>query len=88
MSLWAVLLAGLFAGGASCVAVQGGLLAGLLTQRTAGVGGRRTPATSTARRDDSRNGRTVVRADPDVTSTVDILVAIADAGYLAEPVAD
>ena len=33
MSLWAVLLAGLFAGGASCAAVQGGLLAGTLARR-------------------------------------------------------
>ena len=33
MSLWAVLLTGLFAGGASCAAVQGGLLAGTLARR-------------------------------------------------------
>ena len=33
MSLWAVLATGLFAGGASCAAVQGGLLAGTLARR-------------------------------------------------------
>lgn len=33
MSLWAVLLTGLFAGGASCAAVQGGLLAGAVARR-------------------------------------------------------
>ena len=33
MSLWAVLLTGLFAGGASCAAVQGGLLAGMVARR-------------------------------------------------------
>ena len=33
MSLWAVLLTGLFAGGASCAAVQGGLLTGVLARR-------------------------------------------------------
>lgn len=33
MSLWTVLLTGLFAGGASCAAVQGGLLAGTLARR-------------------------------------------------------
>ncbi len=35
MSLWAVLLTGVFAGGASCAAVQGGLLAGTLARRPA-----------------------------------------------------
>ena len=33
MSLWAVLATGLLAGGASCAAVQGGLLAGAVTRR-------------------------------------------------------
>ncbi len=33
MSLWAVLLTGLLAGGASCAAVQGGLLAGVVSRR-------------------------------------------------------
>lgn len=33
MSLWAVLLTGLFAGGASCAAVQGGLLTGVVARR-------------------------------------------------------
>ncbi|MDP9388084.1 MAG: sulfite exporter TauE/SafE family protein [Actinomycetota bacterium] len=33
MSLWAVLLTGLFAGGGSCAAVQGGLLAGVVARR-------------------------------------------------------
>ena len=33
MSLWAVLVTGLLAGGASCAAVQGGLLAGTLARR-------------------------------------------------------
>lgn len=33
MSLWAVLITGLFAGGASCAAVQGGLLAGAVARR-------------------------------------------------------
>lgn len=45
MSLWAVLLTGLLAGGASCAAVQGGLLAGVVARRRqpepvrAGTGG-------------------------------------------------
>ena len=34
MSLWAVLLTGLVAGGASCAAVQGGLLAGVIARRS------------------------------------------------------
>jgi len=33
VSLWAVLVTGLFAGGASCAAVQGGLLAGVVARR-------------------------------------------------------
>ncbi len=33
MSLWAVLVTGLVAGGASCAAVQGGLLAGVVACR-------------------------------------------------------
>jgi sulfite exporter TauE/SafE len=33
MSLWAVLVTGLFAGGASCAAVQGGLLAGAVARQ-------------------------------------------------------
>ena len=52
MSLWAVLLTGLFAGGASCAAVQGGLLAGTLARRRpeaapATVGTRRNKQTAT-----------------------------------------
>lgn len=35
MQLWPVFLTGLLAGGASCAAVQGGLLTGLITRRTA-----------------------------------------------------
>lgn len=35
MQLWTVFLTGLLAGGASCAAVQGGLLTGLLTRRGA-----------------------------------------------------
>ena len=34
MRLWAVFLTGLFAGGASCAAVQGGLLAGVVARRS------------------------------------------------------
>lgn len=34
MQLWPVLLTNLLAGGASCAAVQGGLLTGLLARRT------------------------------------------------------
>ena len=33
MSLWAILVTGLLAGGASCAAVQGGLLAGAVARR-------------------------------------------------------
>lgn len=50
MSLWAVLLTGVFAGGASCAAVQGGLLAGAVARRrqpepvlVGGRGRRKTP---------------------------------------------
>lgn len=42
MELWTVFLTGLLAGGASCAAVQGGLLTGLLTRRSA------TPALAAA----------------------------------------
>jgi Cu+-exporting ATPase len=35
---------------------------------------------------DSRRGRTVVSADPTVTTVEAIVAAIADAGYRAEPV--
>lgn len=34
MNLWSVFVTGLFAGGASCVAVQGGLLAGVVARRS------------------------------------------------------
>ncbi|MFE6506333.1 sulfite exporter TauE/SafE family protein [Nocardioides sp. NPDC057767] len=48
MNLGAILLAGLLAGGVSCAAVQGGLLAGLVARqkgRTTGIeGGKRQPA--------------------------------------------
>src|SRR5437016_1226816 len=33
MTLWGVFVTGLFAGGASCAAVQGGLLAGVVARR-------------------------------------------------------
>ncbi|MBW3643358.1 MAG: sulfite exporter TauE/SafE family protein [Actinobacteria bacterium] len=49
MSLWAVLLTGLFAGGASCAAVQGGLLAGVVARR------RPTPAAVPSRRASAAN---------------------------------
>ncbi len=45
MSLWSVFLTGLFAGGLSCAAVQGGLLAGLLARR---AGGETAPSRSAA----------------------------------------
>lgn len=41
MSLWSVFLTGLFAGGLSCAAVQGGLLAGVVARRGGSAG--RTP---------------------------------------------
>lgn len=47
MSLWAILLTGLLAGGASCAAVQGGLLAGAVTRRRGDV---REPPRGSARR--------------------------------------
>jgi sulfite exporter TauE/SafE len=57
MQLWPVFLTGLLAGGASCAAVQGGLLTGLLARRTdvatAAVGataGRRRPQTAAPNR--------------------------------------
>ncbi|MFN2495116.1 MAG: sulfite exporter TauE/SafE family protein [Pseudonocardiaceae bacterium] len=54
MNLAAVLLTGLFAGGVSCAAVQGGLLAGLITrQRTT------TPPTAAAVAAGRRRSRTV-----------------------------
>lgn len=54
MSLWAVLLTGLFAGGASCAAVQGGLLAGAVARRHP------DPATTGSR----KAGRTAATAPP------------------------
>lgn len=59
MSLWAVLLTGLFAGGASCAAVQGGLLAGTLARRQpadapADRGSRRGAAPATSAGQDLR----------------------------------
>jgi hypothetical protein len=58
MSLWAVLLTELFAGGASCAAVQGGLLAGTVARRqpepaTVGPGQPRLPAASPDRKNDA-----------------------------------
>lgn len=51
MNLYAVLLTGLLAGGVSCAAVQGGLLAGLvMRQRTAEP----APSAGTARRPAAR----------------------------------
>src|SRR2546426_9753182 len=38
VNLFAVLVTGLFAGGVSCAAVQGGLLTGLITRQHAGSG--------------------------------------------------
>ncbi|MGQ0483708.1 MAG: urease accessory protein UreH domain-containing protein [Pseudonocardia sp.] len=46
MNLTAVFLTGLFAGGISCAAVQGGLLAGLVTRQRAGVTPEAVPATT------------------------------------------
>ena len=50
MSLWAVLLTGLLAGGASCAAVQGGLLAGVVARRQPAP----VPATSKGKRGRAR----------------------------------
>lgn len=55
MSLWAVLLTGLFAGGASCAAVQGGLLAGLVARR-AGPPGPNPPVPTTSARIPTKAG--------------------------------
>lgn len=46
MSLWAVLLTGLLAGGASCAAVQGGLLAGTVARRRPEPGPKARPVAS------------------------------------------
>lgn len=52
MNLWAVLLTGLFAGGASCAAVQGGLLAGTMARRQS-VPGKAASLDRPPRRDDA-----------------------------------
>lgn len=52
MQLWTVFLTGLLAGGASCAAVQGGLLTGLLTRRGA------TPVANSVSGPTARAGRT------------------------------
>jgi uncharacterized protein len=53
VNLAAVLVTGLFAGGVSCAAVQGGLLTGLITRQRAAT----TAATQASRRMKSRTGR-------------------------------
>lgn len=59
MNLWAVFLTGLFAGGASCAAVQGGLLAGVVARRPqltggAALAGKRPPASRATPSNDRR----------------------------------
>ena len=65
MSLWAILLTGLFAGGASCAAVQGGLLTGLVARRGgqpvpagAGTAPRARPTTSASSKGKGKSGPT------------------------------
>src|SRR5437588_4689622 len=58
VSLWAVFLTGLLAGGASCAAVQGGLLAGAVARRRQGhsapvPAGRAAPPMAPSRTDDT-----------------------------------
>src|SRR5258708_13255212 len=53
VNLVAVLITGLFAGGISCAAVQGGLLTGLITRHE----GAREPAAIDATRSESRSWR-------------------------------
>ena len=60
MQLWPVFLTGLLAGGASCAAVQGGLLTGLLARRTAvaaAVGATAGPRTPQAASRNSQHSR-------------------------------
>jgi sulfite exporter TauE/SafE len=58
MSLWAVLLTGLFAGGISCAAVQGGLLTGLVArQRDTPPPGKRKPAARPGGKPQPRQGK-------------------------------
>ena len=68
MSLGVVLVTGLLAGGVSCAAVQGGLLAGLVTRQRGGTvaavpgatyrqAGRREGGSASAGRSDRRIGR-------------------------------
>jgi len=56
MTLWGVFVTGLVAGGASCAAIQGGLLAGLVA--------RRRPVPSLAGRGDEPSGATAARRQP------------------------
>src|SRR5260370_37158107 len=53
VNLVAVLITGLFAGGISCAAVQGGLLTGLITRQQSA----REPATTVATKSESRSWR-------------------------------
>lgn len=71
MSLWAVLLTGLLAGGASCAAVQGGLLAGLVARRAdqpspalVGSTPRTPPRTNRSTKNRGRPGATPRRQPP------------------------
>ncbi len=81
MSLWAVLLTGLFAGGASCAAVQGGLLAGTLTRRQSHA------TTSTSRSAGSGRAKTARGVDRSARSDDVLPVASFLVGKLASHVA-
>lgn len=77
MSLWAVFLTGLLAGGASCAAVQGGLLAGVVARRRAPEP---TAVSASSRRHPApRRGRGQ-RAEPVATRAEDFVPV---AGFLA-----
>lgn len=86
MNIWSVFVTGLFAGGASCAAVQGGLLAGAVARRQAGRAQEPDPepaaAAAGAPADDDDRGGVGVLARPKVRSSFGE-DAVPVAGFLA-----
>ncbi len=82
MSLTAVLVTGLFAGGVSCAAVQGGLLTGLVTRQQSGTASSTRDRVQTPARPRTKPAReTRTPARPWTTRIADDLAPVG--GFLA-----
>ena len=87
MNIWSVFVTGLFAGGASCAAVQGGLLAGAVARRQQGgraeeAGPEPAAVAASAQADDEDGGAVGVLTRPRVRSSLGE-DAVPVAGFLA-----